>query len=872
VRPIKLELTAFGPFAHTQVLDFGELGDRRLFLVHGSTGAGKTTLLDAICFALYGDATGAERDGKGFRSQFAGPEQTTSVTLDFALGERVYRVMRQPEQERAKLRGEGTTTAAAAATLWDRTEVDDAEDEGRVLATRATQVTEEIADLLGFRSEQFRQVIVLPQGRFRDLLLARSREREDILRQLFDTAFYGRIEDELKQRSRDLRSEAERLRSQRGVLLAQEECADETELEGRLKRLEEEKAGAEGRLDKLQAESAAAAQALERAHAEHERFERLARAESTLAALVARKPGMEAERGRAGAARRAAGLADLAARLEGLRADLVSASARLDELQRQQAAAADQLAAVRGELHTQQAREPEREALHAGLADLDRVMPLVDELAALLRRQAESTAEERAARVQVDTAREAVTTSRADAVGLRQAREAASAALLAQDLRHGEPCPVCGSTEHPHPATGSREIPSPQAIAAADRSVSAAEAGLETALQSQRDIEKTLSGLDAGVSALKQQLGGLIEPSAAGLRDAQQRAGRMREDLSAARAALERAIEAESAGREQLVRLATACEVATAQRQVAGRTLDAAQAEWHERLGRAGFAGERAYLEARLPADRLEHLEAEITAYDRALAGAQTLAEEARASVEGFAPPDFAAVEAAAASAARVYRAAVDDRGRLATRVDALARLLARLREIGAIYADTEARFGVFGAIASVAGGENPQRVSLQRFVLASRLDDVLAAASRRFGRMSRGRYLLRRNTETTDRRAAGGLELEVEDAYTANSRPVATLSGGESFQAALALALGLSEVVQAYAGGIRLDTIFIDEGFGSLDPEALDLAIDTLLDLQQSGRLVGVISHVPELRERIDARLEVQSGPAGSRAMFRLP
>jgi exonuclease SbcC len=137
---------------------------------------------------------------------------------------------------------------------------------------------------------------------------------------------------------------------------------------------------------------------------------------------------------------------------------------------------------------------------------------------------------------------------------------------------------------------------------------------------------------------------------------------------------------------------------------------------------------------------------------------------------------------------------------------------------------------------------------------------------------MTRGRYLLRRNVDAGDRRAAGGLELMVEDSYTATSRPVATLSGGESFQAALALALGLSEVVQSYSGGIRLDTMFIDEGFGSLDPEALDLAIDTLIDLQQSGRMVGVISHVPELRERLDVRLEIVAGPGGSRARFHLP
>ena len=137
---------------------------------------------------------------------------------------------------------------------------------------------------------------------------------------------------------------------------------------------------------------------------------------------------------------------------------------------------------------------------------------------------------------------------------------------------------------------------------------------------------------------------------------------------------------------------------------------------------------------------------------------------------------------------------------------------------------------------------------------------------------MSRGRYRLQRITTAEDKRAAGGLELEIEDAYTGKTRPVSTLSGGESFQAALALALGLSETVQAYSGGIRLDTIFVDEGFGTLDPEALDLAVNTLMDLKDRGRMVGVISHVPELKERIDVRLEVDSTKSGSRARFRLP
>ena len=873
MRPLRLELTAFGPFADTQVVDFRDLGERRLFLVHGPTGAGKTTLLDAICFALYGDATGAERDGKGFRSQFAGPDRLTSVTLDFALGARVYRVTRQPEQERAKLRGEGTTTSAAAATLWDRSETVDEHEEGKVLATRAGQVTEEVATLLGFRSEQFRQVIVLPQGRFRDLLLAKSREREEILRQLFDTAFYGRVEEALKQRSRELKAEAEKLRTQRGALLAQEDCADEAELEARLRELEQQQASAESRIDGLQREGAAASQALERARAQHAHFDKLERAERSLAALQGRTAEMQAQRSRLAAARRAAGLADLAARVTEQRAAAASAGATLDQLQREHAAAAEALQGASARLRAEQAREPERAARRARLAELERVLPLVAELAGLQQQHDAALAEEGAVGARVAEARHAIGRLRAQAAALRQAREAGSAALLAQELRPGEPCPVCGSTQHPRRASGSQEIPSPQAILAADQEVGAAEAGLETALASQRAVERTLSGLGAGMAALRKQLAALAaEPAMSALDDARQRVERLREECLAGQKALEQALETERQGSEQLVRLAAALEAATAQGEAAAQALAAAQAAWHERLEQAGFGAERDYLAARLPDGELERVAAMLETFDRDLATAQALAAEARAAVEGQAPPELAGLVAAADAAAQAYRAAVDERGRLASRVDALGKLLQRLRRIGTEYARTEARYGEIGAVASVASGDNPHRISLQRFVLASRLDDVLAAASRRLGMMSRGRYLLRRNTETADRRSAGGLELEVEDAYTASTRPVATLSGGESFQAALALALGLSEVVQAYAGGIRLDTIFIDEGFGSLDPEALDLAIDTLLDLQQSGRMVGVISHVPELRERIDVRLEVLAGVAGSRAAFRLP
>lgn len=184
---------------------------------------------------------------------------------------------------------------------------------------------------------------------------------------------------------------------------------------------------------------------------------------------------------------------------------------------------------------------------------------------------------------------------------------------------------------------------------------------------------------------------------------------------------------------------------------------------------------------------------------------------------------------------------------------------------------DLQEGYRVIGKLAQIAGGDNEKKLTFQRFVLSELLTEVAEVASARLLKMSRRRYTLQRTDERARKNAAGGLELEVFDNYTGMARPVGTLSGGESFLASLALALGLADVVQSYSGGIRLDTMLIDEGFGTLDPEMLDFAIKTLLDLQQGGRLVGIISHVPELKERIDARLEVLQTNKGSTAVFRI-
>jgi DNA repair protein SbcC/Rad50 len=873
MRPLRLEVTAFGPYAGTQVVDFRELGEHRLFLIHGATGAGKTSLLDAVCFALYGDGTGAARDGRGFRSHFSGPEQVTSVTLDFSLGERLFRVTRQPEQVRAKLRGEGMRSFPAAATLWDRTGLDAApEVEGKVLAARPTQVTDQLVEILGFRSEQFRQVVVLPQGRFIDLLLARSREREEILRQLFGTAFYGRVEEALRQRSRELRQQAEKLGDRRGTLLEQASCADEAALAELLERLVEERVGLEARLQILQQASSDAAGALEQARAAHARRLRLAQARAALEALRARAKEITALRATLEAGRRAATLDDLAAVRDRLARAVIEAGADFARLQLGLEMAQRQRAEAAARLAAEQARAPEHEAMRTRLAELQRALPLVAELDACMKQQAAARGERDAAVGRLASARGEREAAREATAALRLAREAGSAALLASDLIPGEPCPVCGSTEHPRPAEGSTELPAPEVLDAAERRLRVADQELEQAHARRAACEATLAEAETAVAARIARLGDLAQAAREGSGKLKNEASGLERHLRNADAALKDAATAERAAHELAARAAAELEAGRARQLRAAEEEAAMILSWRERRTAAGFDADDAYRDARRDPAELERLAQEASDYERAVAQAEAVASQASLDAGSEPLPDLAAAEAAASDAAKAYGEAADENGRLRNRIETLRSLGAQLAELADRYAGLEAAFEVFGSIASVAAGDNPHRISFQRFVLASRLDDVLAAASRRFSSMSRGRYLLRRSTETADRRSAGGLELEVEDAYTASSRPVSTLSGGESFQAALALALGLSEVVQAYAGGIRLDTIFIDEGFGTLDPEALDLAIDTLMDLQQSGRLVGVISHVPELRERIDARLEILAGAAGSRAVFRVP
>jgi exonuclease SbcC len=405
------------------------------------------------------------------------------------------------------------------------------------------------------------------------------------------------------------------------------------------------------------------------------------------------------------------------------------------------------------------------------------------------------------------------------------------------------------------------------ALAQAEQARERAEGGAETVARELSEIHQREAAARERLEVLEEGLlGELRVPGALSTRleQAERELAEAEAELAGAREARDAALA--SLG-EARTRLQAHQEQEARVREDAGRR----EATFDEALAKAGFHGREDHALAQREPAETTALAAELEAFDRNLAVARDRATRTETQAEGLAAPDLPTLEAAETRARTRTAAAGEALGQAQAEEAALQRLEADLTRLVATRAAHDRRYRLVAGLARLARGGEGERVSFERYVQGALLDEVLASASERLRRMSKQRYALRRATGSGDLRKAGGLDLEITDTHTGRARPVSTLSGGEGFQASLALALGLSDVVQRHAGGIRLDTVFIDEGFGSLDPEALDLALRTLEDLQQGGRLVGLISHLEEIKARIPARLEVTPGPGGSRAAFRV-
>jgi exonuclease SbcC len=1022
MNPITVTIEGFGPYAARQTIDFQELGEASFFLIHGTTGSGKSTILDAICFALYGDTSGGERSAEQMRSQYAAPQTRTRVVFDFSLGREIYRVERLPKQRVPKKRGSGFTEQSSQATLWRRTECRAEDEEGDVVASGHGDVTKEIVAILGFESNQFRQVVVLPQGQFREFLTASSQERERILNVLFKTEKYARVEVLLKDAASQMSKQVEEQRKERDWRLKQAHVASVAELEALLveqqhilaeqrrqeERLRQEEAQAEKRfadgkeIQRKLAERDAADEALQAVEDEQERInidqeeltnavhasalandesilrdsqealqqaqeahqQAIAQYEEAVLALddanAALEEEQQREEERAQAQKevtRLEAMRERIAALESARAECEEAQHRYEQAQDEEQAAREHLESLteqhkqhQEELDQQQQIAYQRASRHAHTNELDRALQAREQIEqytqqyAKIEQQCEQTSLEiAAAKTRYQDARSAYERQ-------QQAWIEGQAAVLARKLIAGQPCPVCGSREHPVPATAiDADLPTDETLEASRVAVEEREQALETARSELHRLESEKTSLEAKIQSYERDLGAHQETSLEALRrmhteatqaldeaetavqrvevlkaegeaekhhlQAQEASAKEREqalqeaqrtlwsakerlqersqgipaelqDEQALDTAIQRAIayadsleqalkQAQQAVSKAETDVARAEERRNSHQQAemrAAEEADHAQTSFQEQLQAKGFVNEEQYQAAKRSKEDIFRLEERIQSFTQRLATAHDRRDRAHKEAEGLTPPDLTFLEEKRDAASEALEQAISENATSQNNVQVLTRWLKETQEIEEQIGDLDKQYTIVGTLAGIANGNNESKISFQRFVLATYLDRVLVTASERLRIMSNGRFQLKRAEESTDRRKAGGLDLEVYDVYTGQSRPTKTLSGGESFQASLALALGLADVVQSDAGGVHLETIFIDEGFGSLDEESIERAIKVLMGLQEGGRLVGIISHVAELQRRIQTRLEVTSSRTGSVATFNVP
>lgn len=926
MRPLRLTLSAFGPYAAQTTLDLEKLGKGGLYLITGDTGAGKTTLFDAITYALYDHSSSGIREGSMLRCKYADDKTPTFVELEFEVHGVRYMVRRNPEYQRPKTRGEGMTTEKADATL---TYPDD-----RPPVTKAKDVTAAVQEIIGLDYNQFSQIVLIAQGQFTKLLNASTEERSRIFRKLFRTQRYAQLQERLQAEAAALNQQRTaqnaKLDSLLGGLQFSPEDPDAEALRALCAQTVPETALA--LLDALTARQAAALEeagtALQTTEAQLDTVQRqlgaAAQAQRLAQQLAARQAELAAARPALDAARAEADRhAGDAAQLDALTAQVTQAQSALaaydalDTLCRQQTEARDAARLAAAQAHK---RRTQLDSLNAALAAAEtELSALADADTRLLALQTHSTQlaqrgealaklEQRLAECQhqAKAAHKAQENYRAAAAAQDEARTRqntlerafldAQAGLLAESLTEGAPCPVCGSTHHParallpHTAPTQAQVEAArQAAAAADRQAQTASAAAQSALAAaneaklslRRDAETLLperfTAPEGTVPLTFALMTNVLAEESAALQTAQADCAtqcRQAEADCHCKAQLEADRQNKTRQRPALEQAAAEADRSAAAQNASADALEGQIAERRAALPYPRRADAQAALD-KLEADRSALRTGMDTAQRRLKQAEQTVAA-AEAAVDALTAQQTAAQKELPARSAEELTAQqtalTAARETLRSREKQLSAQLLPNRKTAAQYRAAaearqtlESRWQWVSALAATAGGTltSKQKIKLEAYIQMNYLDRILRYANTRLMQMTAGQYELER-IGAENQRSQSGLDLGVIDHYNGTRRSVKTLSGGESFKASLALALGLSDEVQSSAGGIRLDTLFLDEGFGSLDEESLELAIRVLSGLTEGDRLVGIISHVGALKDRIDRQVVVHKARTG--------
>lgn len=1046
MKPLKLTMSAFGPYAAIEKVDFTTLKNKNIFVISGPTGSGKTTIFDAISYAIYGEASGSERRQEHFRSDFAEEDNLTYVELEFELSGKRYYIKRIPSQKKKKERGTGVTEQKADAELKDVT--------GGKIVTGVKDVDHRINEIMGINYKQFRQLVMLPQGEFKELLIADSKSKGEILGKIFDTEDFLKVQYRIDDMAKNLYKNIDTLQKSVHTNIQNINCGDnenlktlinsekinnlsvENELKIFITEDKDEKSVVDKDIKLIQNSCDELQNKITLGKENNTKFRIKDEIQKERALLKTEENEIEdlknrLKRGRKAIAVKAAEELYLNCNraLKRRKEDLISIEESLLEEK-------IKLKLAKEELEKEEAKEDERNNILGDIKIFKGYVEKVDEYENKI-----ENFKELKNKLHICTVKKEHSKSSIDNLDknnkfllekLEKVHEAALkyiklsmelegkeavysklnkllpelknldnirenyvltlkenkkykvlyeneksiynklqlsfirgyAGKLAMDLKEGEICPVCGSIHHPSKATELEGMPTENELKIQEEKVNKADNKFREVnnqlekLRAYGDAEKkivdnmkcelikdmgknieslekekltefvekniilikeqikktktNLSNLDKEQKS-KDELNNCYEKNNKSLEDERKTLEVLNSEFTSTFAEVQgeskiintlekdlpkdiRTSKALNIKIEELFNTHKLMEeklkltqkkfekdnlqysnllrdkaIMEKELQKVCEEYKETEKNFNSKIITMGFKDKDDYTVSKISDEYIYKIDNEIKDYYERIKSNEDRYRDILKELEGKAIIDVDEFDRKLIDKNREREELINKSTKLYSRIEHNYTILKNILKLNEDINKEEENYKIVGELNNVANGRNNQKLTFERYVLASYFDEIIEAANIRFSKMTGYRYEMSRIKEKGRGSAQSGLEIEVFDNYTGRFRHIKTLSGGESFKASLSLALGLSDVVQGYAGGIGLDTMFIDEGFGTLDTESLDNAIECLIDLQKSGRLVGIISHVQELKDRIDARLEIISGSKGSTTKFIL-
>lgn len=905
MRPLKITMSAFGPYAGEVTLDMQKLGKSGIYLITGDTGAGKTTIFDAISYALYGEASGNYRENTTLRSKYASADTPTFVELEFEYNNEIYKINRNPEYPRPNKRGEGFTKQSANAEL--------VMPDGSVI-TKIKEVSAKVEEIIGINKNQFSQIAMIAQGDFRKLLNCETNERSKIFRKIFKTEPYHNIEIKLSSLFNELKRNREKEKSGIEQYINQLKCNENDTLSLELERaksgdvLIEDVIKLAGEIinkdmleyTKTQKNIESINEEIEKINSNIKLYENQEATKKAYAKASAKLEELKTKRNECEKAYKSAEaqrerLEDLTRKINLINSKMP----KYDELKSLENSINEKTQSFEKSNNLLKLKQQEITLLEKEIDEKSKALEEVkgaDLLVQKLTVQKEEINKKAEALKELKTE---IDRCKTEQKNLKNAQSFAKSALdeygaleneynqiyiaffneqagiIADELKDGEPCPVCGSTSHPNLARKSENAPSQADVESAQNLVKKAQEKADKARDTASALKSRFDEIAANVKSAAKKLFGTDDNV---FEDYNSNINALKKEYDCTLALLKTANEKlnlyqkldKEIPKIQEKQKSLSDEISTLNTQKASD--EAFISENTKRV--TSIKSELDFESADLAKDKLKEytnlsndiknaIEKSKNAFDDIKSKYDTQ-KGTKASLEN-ALKEFKKIDLAALNEKSLklneYKKDVDKTAKsLYSRIESNKLLVDNISEKRDILKGYDDKYVWLKALSETANGDisGKEKITLETFVQMTYFDSIIRKANIRLLTMSDGQYEFVRRSDAETLKKNEGLALDVIDHFNASTRSVSTLSGGESFMASLCLALGLSDEIQSSNGGIKLDTMFVDEGFGSLDGEALDRALSALTSLSQGNRLVGIISHVDALCDRIDNKIVI--------------